>query len=82
MKTYFETRLFFETNRDKVSYDISLVTQALFSRGGAYRLEIISAALERVWSTAYTIFVLKNRRILSIVDWCQPYFAGVRINIR
>ena len=47
-----------------------LVNQALFPRGGAYRLEIISALSERVWSATYTFFVLKNRRILSTVNWC------------
>ena len=56
----------------------SLMNQTLWSQG-AYRLEIISAWSERVWSTAYTNFVLRNRQILSIVDWCQTYLWDVRI---
>ena len=47
-----------------------LVNQTHFPRGGTYRLEIISAPSEKVWSTAYTFYVLKNQRILSIVNWC------------
>ena len=46
-----------------------LVSHTLFPQGGTYSLGIISAPLERVWSTPYTSFVLKNQLILLVVDW-------------
>ena len=38
-----------------------------FSSGWRLSIRDYKRPSERVWSTAYTIFVLKNRRILSIV---------------
>ena len=40
-------------------FKTSLVNQTLFPQGGAYRLEIISAPSEQVWSTAYAFLFLR-----------------------
>lgn len=56
---------------------LGLVYQTLWSQC-AYKLEIVSTRSKRVWSTTgYTIFVLRNRHILSIVDWYQTYLWDV-----
>ena len=38
----------------------SLMNQTIFPQDDAYQLEIIDAPLEKVWSTAYTFFVLTD----------------------
>ena len=58
----------------------SLVNQTLWSHG-AYILSIgdYKRPLRKIWSTAYTNFVLRNRQILLIVDWCQTNLWDVSI---
>ena len=46
---------------------ISLVNQALWSQS-AYRLEIISTRSERVWWTAYTLFVQRIDRFCRLLN--------------